>query len=246
MMQHSDECADDPPGEDVEALPLSPKQRYAAKVLIRNWTTIPHVTHHDEADVTALEARRKDLNARAASRKRSLLAFVIAATARALRAHPRFNAVLDEDGTKLLLHKAVHMGVAIEIPDGLVVGVIRHCNRKPVDDIGDELARLSTKAREKGLTLDEMTGGTFTISSLGGIGGTGFTPIIHAPEVAILGVSSTRWTATRGQEDGIDWRLMLPLSLSYDHRVVNGADAARFTRTLAALLGDPAWLTEQG
>ena len=224
---------------EVEVTPLTRIQKYAAGFLARNWTTIPHVTHHDEADITALEVVREGFTAGAAGVKISPLIFLIKAVVAALKAHPRLNASLDAGGTNLVLKKYFHIGVAIDTPAGLLVGVIRNCDKKNLTEIAAELATLSRKAREKGLTMDEMSGGCFTISSLGGIGGTAFTPIVNAPEVAILGVTKTQWKPTRDADNGIDWRRMLPLSLSYDHRVVNGADAAKFVRSIADALLSP-------
>jgi pyruvate dehydrogenase E2 component (dihydrolipoamide acetyltransferase) len=228
---------------EVEVIPLTRIQKYAATALTRSWTTVPHVTHHDEADITALEVLRKDLATREPEARLSPLIFVIKATVAALQAHRRFNASLDASGSNLLLKKYFNIGVAIDTPAGLLVGVLRDCDRKGVIELASELAMLSGKAREKGLTLDEMSGGGFTVSSLGGIGGTAFTPIINAPEVAILGVAKAQWKPTRGADDLINWRLMLPLSLSYDHRAVNGADAARFVRSIADALAFPTALT---
>jgi pyruvate dehydrogenase E2 component (dihydrolipoamide acetyltransferase) len=224
---------------EVDVVPLTRIQKVAAGFLARNWTTIPHVTHHDEADSTALEAVRKELSCREPAVKLSPLAFIMKAAVVALQAHPRLNASLDASGTHLILKKYLNIGVAIDTPAGLLVGVVRDCDRKDVLQIATELEALSRKARAKGLTLEEMSGGSFTVSSLGGIGGTAFTPIINAPEVAILGVSKAQWKPTRGASDQIDWRLMLPLSLSYDHRAVNGADAARFMHSLTEALANP-------
>jgi pyruvate dehydrogenase E2 component (dihydrolipoamide acetyltransferase) len=227
---------------EVEVVPLSRIQRVAAGALARSWQTIPHVTHHDEADITLLEATRKALAEAKHDSKISPLIFVIKAVVEALRSHPKLNASLDTGGTNLILKKYFNIGIAIDTPSGLVVGVIRDCERKSLTDIADELTMLSHKARGKGLSLAEMSGGCFTVSSLGGIGGTAFTPIIRAPEVAILGVAKAQWKPTLGADEQIDWRLMLPLSLSYDHRAVNGADAARFLRALTYALAQPAAL----
>lgn len=223
----------------VERVALARVQKLGAGFLARNWVSIPHVTHHDEADVTALEAVRTALAAQHPDLKITPLAFIVKAAVAALRAHPKVNASLDAGAGQLVLKKYFHIGIAIDTPVGLLVGVIRDCDRKGLTEIAAEIAALSKKAREKGLSLPEMSGGCFTVSSLGGIGGTGFTPIINAPEVAILGATRSQWKPTRGPEDSVAWRLMLPLSLSYDHRVLNGADAARFVRSLADALGDP-------
>ena len=168
------------------------------------------------------------------------LVFLIKASVRALQEFPQFNASLDGDGKNLVLKKYFHIGVAVDTRFGLLVPVLRDCDKKSVAELAVELAAVSKKAREKGLSMVEMSGGCFSISSLGGVGGTGFTPIINAPEVAILGVTKTRLNAQPSEKgDGVDWRKMLPLSLSYDHRVINGADAARFTAFLGAMLADP-------
>jgi pyruvate dehydrogenase E2 component (dihydrolipoamide acetyltransferase) len=225
---------------EIEKKPLSRVQQFAAAVLARSYQTIPHVTHHDEADVTDLETLRKALASRHAS-KITLVSLLIKAVVLALRQFPQFNASLDADGRHLIFKKYFHVGVAVDTPVGLLVPVIRDCDRKTVPTIADELATISAKARSKGLALAEMSGGCFSISSLGSIGGTAFTPIINAPEVAILGVTSTQWKPRRPDDGGdtVSWRQVLPLSLSYDHRVINGADAARFTRYLAQCLQDP-------
>jgi pyruvate dehydrogenase E2 component (dihydrolipoamide acetyltransferase) len=224
---------------EVRVVPFTRIQKVAAGRLARNWASIPHVTHHDEADITALEALREEMRPSTSSGRMSLLPFVIKAVVAALQAHPKLNASLDEAGTGVVFKNYFNIGVAIDTPAGLGVGVIRDCERKDLSQIAEEIARLSRKAREKGLTLEEMTGGSFTVSSLGGIGGTSFRPIINAPEVAILNVAKAQWTAARIPDGRIEWRLMLPLSLSYDHRVVNGADAARFMRALASALAEP-------
>lgn len=245
--------ASSPPGVDfsvfgpVEKTPLSRIQLIGARMMVQNWTSIPHVTHHDEADITELEVLRKDLGVRHAPVKITPLPFLIKAVVASLREFPRFNASLDADGRTLVLKKYFHVGIAVDTPAGLLVAVIRDCDSKSLLTIAQEAAALSAKARSKGLTMAEMSGGCFTISSLGSIGGTGFTPIINAPEVAILGVTSSQWKPSRGADGhSIDWRLMVPLSLSYDHRVINGADAARFTRFLAGQLQNPAVLAGDG
>jgi len=221
----------------VEAKPLSRIKRLSKANLARNWVMIPHVTQHDEADVTELEAFRVALNGEneKVGVKVTLLAFVLKACVAALKRFPDFNASLD--GDQLVVKKYWHLGFAADTPNGLVVPVVRNVDQKGVVEIARELAELAAKARDGKLGPADMTGGTFSVSSLGGIGGTAFTPIINAPEVAILGVSRT---ATRPVWDGKAFqpRLVLPLSLSYDHRVVDGAAAARFTSFLAGLLGD--------
>lgn len=219
----------------VEAVPLSRHQKTAGSFLARNWAQIPHVTHHDEADIDAAEALRQRL-ADPQGDKPSLVPLLVKAVVQALRALPRFNASLV--GDTLVLKRYFHIGVAVETPAGLVVPVIRDCDRKSIAELAAELADKAARARGKGLPMSEMSGGCFTISSLGGIGGTAFTPIINAPEVAILGVtrSAERLALVDGQPRS---RRVLPLSLSYDHRVVNGADAARFCRAVATALARP-------
>jgi pyruvate dehydrogenase E2 component (dihydrolipoamide acetyltransferase) len=219
----------------VEPVPLSRHQKLAASFLARNWAQIPHVTHHDEADIDAAEALRQRL-VDAQGGKLSLIPLLIKAAVQALRALPRFNASLV--GDTLVLKRYFHIGVAVETPAGLVVPVLRDCDRKSIPELAAELADKAERARARGLPMAEMSGGCFTISSLGGIGGTAFTPIINAPEVAILGV--TRSAERLALVDGVPCsRRVLPLSLSYDHRVVNGADAARFCRAVAEALARP-------
>jgi len=221
----------------VETRALSRIRKLSAANLHRNWVMIPHVTNHDEADVTALEAFRTEINAEqaVAGIKFTMLAFVIKACVHALQKMPDFNASLE--GDSLVYKHYWHIGFAADTPNGLVVPVIRDADRKTVSQIAQETATLALAAREGKLAPAQMQGGTFTISSLGGIGGTGFTPIINAPEVAILGLSRTAmrpvWNGT-----SFEARLLLPLSLSYDHRVIDGAAAARFNAHLARLLLD--------
>jgi len=223
----------------VESVALSRIKKISGANLARNWVMIPHVTQHDEADITELEEFRK-AQAEAAKQQGvrvTLLAFLMKAGVAALKAFPQFNASLSADGESLILKKYFHIGVAVDTPDGLVVPVIRDVDSKGILQLAKELAEVSAKARDKKLGPGDMQGGTFSISSLGGIGGTAFTPIINAPEVAILGVARS---ALRPQyvNGALAPRLMLPLSLSYDHRVIDGAQGARFTAYLAALLGD--------
>jgi pyruvate dehydrogenase E2 component (dihydrolipoamide acetyltransferase) len=224
---------------EVESKPLSRIQKLTAGYLTRNWTMIPHVTHNDEADVTRIEELREELAARHADVKISPLVFLMKAVVDALRLFPQFNASLDASSTNVVYKKYFHVGIAVDTPMGLLVAVIRDCDKKNLVELAREVAAVSRKAREKGLTMPEMSGGCFTISSLGGIGGTSFTPIINAPEVAILGACRSQWKPARAVDDSVAWRLMLPLSLSYDHRLINGADAARFTGHLAQLLAVP-------
>jgi len=225
---------------EVEVKPLSRIQGLTAGFLTRNWVTIPHVTHQDDADITALEALRKQIaEERADQPKLSPLAFFAKALVSGLKAFPQFNASLDATGKSLVLKKYFNIGVAIDTPRGLVVGVVRECDRKSVAEIASDIAALSAKARGRGLPMNDMEGGCMSISSLGSIGGTGFTPIVNAPEVAILGITKAEWKPRRGAGDAIEWRLKAPLSLSYDHRVINGADAARFLRHLDDVLALP-------
>jgi pyruvate dehydrogenase E2 component (dihydrolipoyllysine-residue acetyltransferase) len=223
----------------VESKPLSRIKKLSGGFLHRNWVSIPHVTQHDEADITELEAFRKE-NAQVAEKdgfKLTMLAFLVKASVNALRQFPDFNASLDKTGENLIVKKYYHIGVAVDTPDGLVVPVIRDADRKGVFDVARELAEISKLAREKKLKPDSMRGGTFSISSLGGIGGTAFTPIINAPEVAILGVARSQMRPVYKDGTFVP-RLMLPLSLAYDHRVIDGAAGARFTTYLASVLSD--------
>ena len=224
---------------EVETRPLPRIKRISGLHLHRSWVNVPHVTSHDEADVTDLEAFRRSIGEEAAARgaRITLLAFVTKAVAATLAEFPAFNASLGPGGDTLIVKKYVHVGIAVDTPKGLMVPVLRDADRKGVYDLAREMAGLGARAREGALKSDEMQGGTFTISSLGGIGGTAFTPIVNAPEVAILGVSRAR-TAPVWDGSGFAPRLMLPLDLSWDHRVVDGAEAARFLAHLARLLGD--------
>jgi pyruvate dehydrogenase E2 component (dihydrolipoamide acetyltransferase) len=221
----------------IETKPIQRIRRISAANLHRNWVMIPHVTNHEDADITELEAFRVQLNREHEKQgtKVTMLAFLIKACVAALKKFPEFNASLD--GESLVLKQYYHVGFAADTPNGLVVPVIRDAGRKGVLELARESAELASKAREGKLAPSEMQGGTFTITSLGGIGGTYFTPIINAPEVAILGVCRS---AMRPVWDGSAFqpRLMLPLSLSYDHRVIDGAAAARFNVYLSQLLAD--------
>lgn len=219
---------------EVEETSLPRIQALTAGFMSRNWVTIPHVTHHDDVDTTALDAYRAGLDV-----KVSPLAFFAKALAASLREFPHFNASLGDSGKKLILKKYCHVGIAIDTANGLLVGVVRDCDKKPLRQLSAEIAALSAKARGKGLSMAEMSGGSMTISSLGGIGGTAFTPIINAPEVAILGITRSEWKPARGAGGELEWRYKTPLSLSYDHRVINGADAARFVRHLDGVLVHP-------
>ena len=224
---------------EIEAKPLPRLRKMAAGFLARNWAMIPHVTHHDDADITQLEEVRQHMNTQAPAEKLTLLPFLVRTAAMVLAEFPNFNASLLPDSSTVIYKKYFHVGIAVDTPNGLLVPVIRDCDRRSVREIATDISSLSNKARTKGLPITDMSGGCFTISSLGSVGGTYFTPIINAPEVAILGVCRARWVAHRGAGAAIDWRLMLPLSLSYDHRLINGADAARFTRRFADVLASP-------
>ena len=223
----------------VDTQPLSRIKRISGKHLHRAWLNIPHVTHHDEADITDLESFRQSLKEEAARSglRVTLLAFVIKAAARALKSHPSFNASLAPDGEHLILKHYVHIGVAVDTDGGLVVPVVRDVDQKGILDIVRNLTDLSARAREGKLKPDEMQGGCFSISSLGGIGGTAFTPVVNAPEVAILGLTRARMTPVWNGES-FQPRLMLPMDLSYDHRVIDGAQAARFVAELVTTLED--------
>ncbi|WP_333841027.1 dihydrolipoyllysine-residue acetyltransferase [Pelomicrobium sp.] len=223
----------------VEIRPLSRIKKISGANLHRNWVAIPHVTQHEEADITELEAFRKQMAEEAQKEgvRLTLLAFLLKASVAALKKYPEFNSSLTAEGDALVIKGYYHIGVAVDTPEGLVVPVIRDVDRKGVLALARELAELSARAREKKLAPTDMQGGCFSISSLGGIGGTGFTPIINAPEVAILGVSRAAWKPVY-QDGQFVPRLLLPLSLSYDHRVIDGAAAARFITTLAEVLSD--------
>lgn len=223
----------------VETEALSRIKKISGKNLQRNWMTIPHVTQFGLADITSLDEFRQGQKEMAEKHKVKLtpLVFIMKAVVGSLKAFPNFNSSLDASGENLVLKKYFHIGVAVDTPDGLVVPVIRNVDQKGLVDLAKELAEVSEKARKKQLTPGDMQGGCFSISSLGGIGGTAFTPIINAPEVAILGVSKTSYQPV--YQDGMFVpRLMLPLSLSYDHRVVDGADGARFIVHLSNMLSD--------
>ena len=226
---------------EIESKPLSRIKKLSGANLHRNWVTAPHVTQFDEADMTDLEDFRKSMLADAEKRgaKLTLLAFLMKAVVNALRTYPNFNASLSADGDTLIMKNYFNVGFACDTPDGLVVPVVRDVDKKDVLDIARDLADLSAKARERKLKIEEMQGGCFTISSLGGIGGTMFTPIINCPEVAILGVSRSTFQPVYNKETGsFEPRLVLPISLSYDHRVIDGADGARFTSHLRMMLSD--------
>ncbi|WCB92219.1 Dihydrolipoyllysine-residue acetyltransferase component of pyruvate dehydrogenase complex [Baekduia alba] len=222
---------------EVERVELSKIRKISAANLARNWVRIPHVTHNDEADVTSLEAFRKQLNGEQADVKVTMVALLLKAVVASLKAFPDMNSSLDADGEALIRKKYYHLGFAADTPNGLVVPVVKDVDKKGLLDVAGELTELSGKARAGKLMPADMAGATFTISSLGGIGGTSFTPIVNAPEVAILGVVRS---AMKPVWDGKAFvpRLMLPLSLSYDHRVIDGAAAARFVAHLSSVLTD--------
>ena len=207
----------------------------------RNWVTIPHVTQFEEADITDVEAFRKEQNALLQKQKSDLkitpLVFIMKACASALLAYPQFNSSLTPDGESIVMKKYVHIGIAVDTPNGLVVPVVRDVDKKGVNELSRELMEISKKARDGKLTAKDMQGGCFTISSLGGIGGTSFTPIVNAPEVGILGVSKSEMKPKWNGSEFIP-RLMLPLSLSYDHRVIDGALAARFAVHIGQVMSD--------
>ncbi|HUO96901.1 MAG TPA: 2-oxo acid dehydrogenase subunit E2 [Steroidobacteraceae bacterium] len=229
----------------VDVQPLSRIQRISGPRLHASWVNLPHVTQFDEADITVLEEVRGQLKQKAldAGIKLTPLAFILRACVKVLQQFPRFNASLDARGENLVYKKYLHLGFAADTPNGLVVPVLRDANRKDVYEIARELGVLSDKARTGKLSAADMQGGCFTVSSLGGIGGTAFTPIINAPEVAILGVSRSSMKPVYVDGQFVP-RLMLPLSLSYDHRVIDGAEAARFTTALAAALAEARGLLE--
>jgi len=223
----------------VETQPLPRIKKISGPFLQRSWLNVPHVTHNDEADITELDAYRKELDtaAKAEGYRVTLLAFLMKAAVSTLRAFPEVNSSLSPEKDSLILKSYYHIGIAVDTPGGLVVPVIRDVDRKGVTELSKELGEVSLRARDGKLTPGDMSGGSFTISSLGGIGGTAFTPIVNSPEVAILGVVRSKMSPVWDGSEFVP-RLLLPLSLSYDHRVIDGALAARFTRTLATVLED--------
>ena len=224
---------------EIEIKPLSKINKLTGEFLHRNWVTVPHVTQFDEADITEMEAFRKQMGSEMEKDgvKITPLAFIIRAVVASMKMYPRFNSSLDASGENLIMKSYFNIGVAVDTPNGLVVPVIREADQKSLVEISQEIRELAGKARDKTLKPSDMQGGNFSISSLGGIGGTKFTPIVNAPEVAVLGVSRSK---IEPQWDGKEFqpRLMLPLSLSYDHRVIDGAEAARFTSHLSKMLSD--------
>jgi pyruvate dehydrogenase E2 component (dihydrolipoamide acetyltransferase) len=229
----------------IDVQPLNRVQRISGPRLQASWVNLPHVTQFDEADITELEQLRQELKSKVEGTRVKLtpLAFLVRACVRALQKYPLFNSSLDESGENLIYKRYMHIGFAADTRNGLLVPVIRDANRKDIYEIARLLAELAEKARLGKLSAAEMQGGSFTISSLGGIGGTAFTPIINAPEVAILGVSRAVMRPLF-RDGGFVPRLMLPLSLSYDHRVIDGANGARFTNYLASVLSEPRSLLE--
>jgi len=223
----------------VEIKPLSRIQKKAAVNLHRGWLNLPIVTHHDEADITELEYFRKSLKDEAAKKgvKVTPLVFLLKACAVAIRKHPNFNSSLTADKENLVLKKYLNIGVAVDTPDGLVVPVIMDVEQKGLLELAKELGEFSEKARAKKLKTNDIQGGCFSISSLGGIGGTAFTPLVNAPEVAILGVTRSRMMPVWNGKEFLP-RLMLPMDLTYDHRVIDGAQAARFMVDLCEILSD--------
>jgi pyruvate dehydrogenase E2 component (dihydrolipoamide acetyltransferase) len=220
----------------VERKPLDGVRRKTAEQMALSWSLVPHVTQHDLADITDLEAFRKQQDGRGP--KLTVTAFALKAAAIVLRQFPQVNSSLDLAGNQLILKRYYHIGVAVDTERGLLVPVIRDVDRKSVLELARELTEIAERARDKKVSADDMRGGTFTITNLGGIGGTGFTPIVNYPEVAILGLSRARLQPVV-REGQVVPRLLLPLSLSYDHRVIDGADAARFTRRIAEMLENP-------
>lgn len=222
----------------IELRKRSRLQQLVGRFLGRNWIRIPHVTHNDDIDVTDLEARRAAWNAEHPDRKLSALMPVVRAVALALKDFPQFAASLNDAGDMLVEKHYAHIGIAVDVPGGLLVPVLRDCDTRSLSDLAGDLAGLAEKARTKGLSMSEMSGGVISISSLGHIGGTSFTPIVNAPEVAILGLTKQRDVPVRGPGDTVLWRRVLPASLSYDHRVINGADAARFLNAVGGYLAE--------
>lgn len=225
---------------EIETTPLSRIKKISGAHLHRSWVTVPHVTQFDEADITDLEAFRKSLSKEAEKKGVRLtpLVFIMKAVVSALQEYPEFNASLDASGENLILKKYFHIGVAVDTPNGLMVPVIRNVDQKGIYELSAELAEVAQKTREGKLSPSEMQGGCFSISSLGGIGGTQFTPIVNAPEVAILGVARSKMQPVYQADGTFKPRLILPLALSYDHRVIDGAQGARFTNYLSQVLTD--------
>ena len=226
---------------DVEIQKLTRIKKITGERLQRAWQSIPHVTQFDEADITDIDAYRKELKIDGAKKgiKVTFLPFLMKAATIVLKERPAFNSSLDHTDQNLVFKNYYHLGIAVDTPNGLTVPVVRNVDKKSIFDLSEDLMDLSTRARDKKLKHNEMKGGTFTISSLGGIGGTGFSPIVNPPEVAIMGVSRSAWKQVFDKESGeFQARFVMPFSLSYDHRVIDGAAAAAFTSRLAAVLSD--------
>jgi pyruvate dehydrogenase E2 component (dihydrolipoamide acetyltransferase) len=232
---------------EIERQPMRPVRRKTAEHLTAAWRTIPHVTQHDLADVTALEELRKKYSkdAEAAGGNLTVTAVAVKVVAAALKVFPQFNASIDPAAQEIILKKYVNIGIAVDTDRGLLVPVVRDADTKNIIQIAVEIAQLSAKARDRKISLDEMQGGCFSISNLGGIGGTYFTPIVNAPELAILGISRARIEPVYRDNEFVP-RLMLPLSLSYDHRAIDGADGIRFLRWVVQALEQPFLLALQG
>jgi pyruvate dehydrogenase E2 component (dihydrolipoamide acetyltransferase) len=222
----------------VESRPLTRMQILVAAAMEKSWTSIPHVSHQEEADIMALEALRAK-RAEQTGAKISVLPFFVKAAVAALKQFPQVNASLDGAKKALIYKQYYHIGIAIDVPAGLLVPVVRDADKKSIEELGLEIADLAQLARTKGLPLAKMSGGCFTISSLGAIGGTAFTPIINPPELAIMGISRTYRKPFEAAGGGIEWKTLLPFSLSYDHRAINGALAGNFCRAFADNLGKP-------
>ncbi|MYM64049.1 2-oxo acid dehydrogenase subunit E2 [Pseudomaricurvus sp. HS19] len=222
----------------VEAKPMGKIQGFVAKAMHRNWVCIPHVTHNDDVDITGFEARRKAWNAANPDKKRTLLPALIQGSVELLKQFPQFNTSISPDGATLYQKDYYNIGIAVDVPSGLLVPVLKNCDQKNVDEIAGELVAISDKAKTKGLSMAEMSGGCFTLSSLGHIGGTSFSPIINAPEVAILGITRAKQRFLPDAEGNPELHTLLPLSLSYDHRIINGADAARFCQAMGKFLAE--------
>jgi pyruvate dehydrogenase E2 component (dihydrolipoamide acetyltransferase) len=212
-------------------------RRKTAEQMALAWSVVPHVTQHDQADITDLESFRKQQEGHGP--KLTVMAFALKSSAIALKQFPQFNATLDLGNNQLILKQYYHIGLAVDTDRGLLVPVLRDVDKKSVHDLAREMAEIADRARQKKVSGDEMRGGTFTITNLGGIGGTDFTPIVNYPEVAILGLSRSRLQPVISADGQVKPRLMLPLSLSYDHRVIDGADAARFLRRIVEMLENP-------
>ena len=227
---------------EVEYQNLPRAQQLGGLFLARNWVSIPHVTHHDDVDITELEGARKALSLVEGEAKITMPVILVKAIVTALQQYPKFNASLASDGKAICLKHFYNIGLAVDTPNGLLVPVIKEADKKTLQEIANEFRDLTLAARTKGLPMSAMEGGTFTLSSIGSLGGTAFTPIINAPEVAILGATKAAWKPERGANDEVVWRLKLPMSLSYDHRVINGADAARFLTSFDAIVRDPGTL----